>query len=265
MNIMEHSAVRAEFDAACPLCDGQGMRVVEDPMGRRSALPCSCRVQQRARRVLSRARIPKRYEHCTLESFEYAYNGANPSLWKAYKVAQKFAQQYPVFDTEGTGLLLVGSAGLGKTHLAVAVLQNLIMERGATGLFYEYGDLLRSVQSTYSAGVSANELDILRPVFETEVLVLDELGSMRPSEWASDTVAYLLNTRYNANRTSIITTNYPNRPPLGMQSGQVSEAQRDAQRAVRQETLGDRITERLWSRLIEMCIEVEMSGADFRQ
>ncbi len=258
---MEQMPISQELDAACPLCDGQGMRIVQDASGRRSAVPCTCRVQQRARRILSRARIPRRYEHCTLESYEHSFSGAHPSLRRAYKTAQKFVENYPLLDTEGAGLLLVGSAGLGKTHLAVALLQGLILERGATGLFYEYGDLLRTVQNTYSSGVAASELEVLRPIFETEVLVLDELGGLRPSEWAWDTVAYLLNTRYNDKRTTIITTNYPNRPPLGVQSGQMS----DARKAVRQETLGDRITERLRSRLAEMCIEVEMTGEDFRQ
>lgn len=262
MNVINRISGIVELETDCPFCDGQGMRIVEDERGRRSARPCSCRVQQRALRNLTRARIPKRYEHCTFESFEHSYSGAHPSLLYAHETGRSFVRKYPLLDTEGAGLLLVGAAGVGKTHLAVAVLQALILERGATGLFYEYGDLLRTVQNTYKDGVTATELDVLRPVFETEILVLDELGGLRPSEWAFDTVAYLLNTRYNDKRTTIITTNYPNRPQLNVQT---SAPMRDEQRAVRQETLGDRITERLRSRLAEMCIDVQMTGEDFRQ
>ena len=52
-------------------------------------------------------------------------------------------------------------------------------------------------------------MEILRPVFDAEVLVLDELGAVRTTEWVFDTVNYILNSRYNENRTTIITTNYP--------------------------------------------------------
>ena len=100
---------------------------------------------------------------------------------------------------------------------------------------------------------------MLRPVFEAEVLVLDELGAAKPTDWVWDTVAHILNTRYNDRRTTIITTNYANAGPLGTESG-VS-----ARTVMREETLGDRIGERMRSRLQEMCVVVEMHGEDFRQ
>ncbi len=119
----------------------------------------------------------------------------------------------------GRGLLLTGSIGVGKTHLAVGILQALVAERGATGLFYDYRDLLKQVQNSYNAQVAATELEILAPVFEAEVLVLDELGASKPTDWVWDTVAHILNTRYNDRRTTIITTNYANAGPLGTESG----------------------------------------------
>jgi DNA replication protein DnaC len=89
------------------------------------------------------------------------------------------------------------------------------------------------------------------------VLVLDELGASKPTDWVWDTVAHILNTRYNDRRTTIITTNYANAGPLGTESG--------PRAFVREETLGDRIGERMRSRLQEMCVVVEMQGEDFRQ
>jgi len=92
---------------------------------------------------------------------------------------------------------------------------------------------------------------------DAEVLVLDELGASKPTEWVWDTVAHILNTRYNDKRTTIITTNYPDAPPGGVATA--------PQRAMRDETLGDRIGERMRSRLAEMCVTLQMNGADFRQ
>jgi DNA replication protein DnaC len=159
-----------------------------------------------------------------------------------------FATNYPL---ETRGILLVGSIGTGKTHLAVGALKVLIAERGAQGLFCDYRELLRLIQNSYNPQVSTTELEILNPVMNAEVVVLDDLGAIRPTEWVWDTVSLILNSRYNNNRTTIITTNYPALPP--------------GAGGLREETLGDRIGERMRSRLVEMCREVEMRGQDYRQ
>jgi DNA replication protein DnaC len=243
----------------CGLCEGLGLRMVEEN-GCQVARECECRVTQRTARMLQRARIPKRYEHCILDSFEPKYRGADRSLGIAQLQARGFVKSYPL-ETQGQGLLLTGSIGVGKTHLAVGILQALVAERGAYGLFYDYRDLLKQVQNSYNQSVAATELEVLRPVFEAEVLVLDELGAAKPTDWVWDTVAHILNTRYNDRRTTIITTNYTNVGPLGAEAGQNGAARA----AMRDETLGDRIGERMRSRLQEMCVVVEMHGEDFRQ
>jgi DNA replication protein DnaC len=233
------------------------LRLVERADGTRVAEPCVCRSARRAARMVAQARIPERYAHCTLEDYIPSYDGNNGSLNAALLQARNFVKAYP-FDTGGNGLLLTGSIGVGKTHLAVGMLQSLVAERGARGLFCDYRDLLKQVQNSYNKSVDVTELDVLRPVFEAEVLVLDELGANKPTEWVWDTVAHILNTRYNDRRTTIITTNYANLPPLGSELTAVRAA-------MREETLGDRIGERMRSRLQEMCVVVEMTGADFRQ
>ena len=241
----------------CELCEGAGLRVVERPGGVRVAEPCVCRANRRAQRMIEQARIPQRYMHCTLEDYIPNYAGNNPSLNNALVKARNFVKAFP-FETGGNGLLLTGSIGVGKTHLAVGMLQALITERGAKGLFYDYRDLLKQVQNSYNRSVDVTELEILKPVFEAEVLVLDELGANKPTDWVWDTVAHILNTRYNDRRTTIITTNYANQPPLGSDLNATRQV-------MREETLGDRIGERMRSRLQEMCVVVEMTGADFRQ
>jgi len=188
--------------------------------------------------------------------------GADKSLKAARLMMEKFVEGYPV-HTDGKGLLLTGDIGGGKTHLAVGLLKELITRRGVLGMFYDYRELLKEVQNSYNREVTATELGILRPVFEAEVLVLDELGAAKPTDWVWDTVAQILNTRYNERRTTIITTNYANAAGLMGTAGQGRETA--AKQAMREETLGDRIGERMLSRLQEMCVVVEMHGEDFRQ
>src|SRR5262249_43314023 len=134
-----------------------------------------------------------------------------------------------------------------------------IAEKGVACLFYDYRELLKEIQNSYNNSVKTTELDVLRPVFDAEVLVLDELGAVRPTEWVWDTVSLILNTRYNDNRTTIITTNYADEPAAAV-ARTLSPA-----RASRDETLGDRIGERMRSRLHEMCRTVRMDGEDFRK
>ena len=128
-------------------------------------------------------------------------------------------EDYPV---EKTGLLFVGSVGVGKTHLAVGILKDLIREKGIHCLFCDYRELLKSIQNSYNASVQATEMEILRPVFDAEVLVLDELGAVRSTEWVFDTVNYILNSRYNDNKTTIITTNFPDQSGAGQGGGRQS-------------------------------------------
>jgi DNA replication protein DnaC len=240
----------------CSKCDGMGMVVLRRPDGSFAAEPCDCHHEVRVAVLLERARIPRRYQHCLFESYEASFPGADASLAAAHLMARKFVDGYPA-TTEGHGLLLSGSIGVGKTHLAVGILHSLIVEKGVHGLFCDYRELLKEIQHSYNPQVLTTELEILRPVFEAEVLVLDELGAAKPTEWVWDTVAHILNTRYNDKRTTIITTNYADAPPGSVATG--------PRAAMRDEMLGDRIGERMRSRLAEMCVTVPMHGADFRQ
>jgi len=239
----------------CPICEDSGLRLIVQPDGERYAQPCECRLQVRASRLLKRAAIPRRYEHCTLDTFEPGYGQADQSLAAAYLMARQFVTGYPV-TTEGRGLLLTGSVGVGKTHLAVGIVQALITEKGVHALFCDYRELLKRIQESYNPQVASTELQILTPIFEAEVLILDELGAQKPTDWVWDTVALILNTRYNDKRTTLITTNYPNA---------AAALARSSDKVIREETLGDRIGERMRSRLAEMCVEVEMRGSDLRQ
>jgi DNA replication protein DnaC len=247
--------------SSCPLCGGTGWR---DRVGgkEREVVRCDCRTKGRAERLLAAAKIPARYEHCDLNTFRCdPENHEDAKLGQARLAAGRFVEEYPV---EKTGLLFVGSVGVGKTHLAVGILKTLIRDKGVPCQFCDYRELLKSIQNSYNSSVPATEMDILRPVFDAEVLVIDELGAVRSTEWVFDTVNYILNSRYNHNKTTIITTNFPDQPEQERVDDDNPRSYSAADRAARRETLGDRIGERMRSRLHEMCKKVEMEGRDYR-
>jgi DNA replication protein DnaC len=257
----------------CPLCRGTGWKLVPRPDGAAGsvAAACDCGMEERGVWVVERARIPKRYEHCDFESYvtELA-DGKNytsqqaESLKRAKLFAESFVRDYPGSDQ--AGLLLMGNSGVGKTHLAIAALKELL-KRGHSGYFCEYGTLLREIQQSYSTQTEATEIRLLDPVLSAEVLVIDDLGCIKPSDWVRDTIGYILNTRYiegsrdlSHPRCTIITTNF-------LDSSDEKEARLPNGRlaVTRKETLADRIGERMRSRLFEMCRTVEVFALDFRR
>lgn len=251
----------AQSETECPICRGTGWKTIQVPGKANRVTRCDCRVDARTGRLLKATRIPARYEHCSLENFE---TGANfhESLTVAKLNAVVFVEKFPL---ERTGLLFTGPIGVGKTHLAVGILQELIRNKGVQCLFVDYRELLKEIQNSYNPSVQTTELEILRPVFDADVLLLDELGATRPTEWVWDTVSHILNYRYNEKKTTLITTNFPNFPARGLDKPRKARSRgEDAENAAAEETLGDRITERMRSRLHEMCRIIEVGGTDYR-
>jgi DNA replication protein DnaC len=208
----------------------------------KGARRCACRLSDLRRKLFEQSRIPKRHEQCSFSNYHPATD--NTSQLLAYRQAYRLAREFPAVER---GLLFAGPVGVGKTHLAVAILRGLL-EKGAPGLFYEYGSLLREIQDSYNPVSRTSEMSVLAPVSEAEVLVLDELGALRPTEWVLDTITQIIGRRYNDKKLTIFTTNY------------ADERQNPAG-----ETLQDRIGARLRSRLYEMCGTVLIEGEDYRR
>lgn len=221
----------------CAICFGTGMEVVPGKGARR----CPCRDQDLRARLLEAARIPRRYRECTLRS--YRPEKGNGSQLRAFNYAYRLVAEYPAVDR---GLLFTGTVGVGKTHLAAAILRGLV-EKGVSCLFYEFGALLKEIQGAYNPVSQTTELKVLAPVYEAEVLVLDELGASKSTDWVRDTMTQIIGTRYNDRKLTIFTTNYL-----------------DARRSPADETLEERIGTCLRSRLYEMCRTVILEGEDYR-
>lgn len=237
------------------------------------AVPCDCTTDDRAGRALARARVPERYLHCDFEAFETdnETEGAsreqiaawNRSLAQAKLVVQKFASEFPLANEQG--LLLMGPCGAGKTHLAVAALKEIV-SRGHTGLFYDYRELLKQIQDSYNPENQATEMSVLEPVLQAEILVLDDVGSSKPSLWALETVGHILNTRYNEKRVTLLTSNYLDADAADNGAAPVANSRVIGMRTPAiEDSLTDRVGKRIRSRLYEMCRTIEISAPDYRK
>lgn len=227
----------------CPRCGGTGWAPpADDPAG--PVARCECFADIRQRNLFLIAGIPQRYERCTLGNFETEFPGADKTLAGARLKCERFVEKFSELQH---GLLFTGPVGVGKTHLGVAVLRALMENYGLRARFADYRDLLRDIQDSYNPVSETSELQVLRPLLDADVLLLDELGARRPTAWVRDTVTHIVNDRYNRERITLITTNYGD-------DGDSSRA-----------SLEERIGERLRSRLYEMCDVVPLLGADFRK
>jgi DNA replication protein DnaC len=240
----------------CENCGGTGFVYVERN-GVTFAQPCACRARAPVTgedAFLKLTRIPPRYQHCSFANVE----AFTAPLASALEKCLLYCSGYPhsgVTD-QGLGLLMSGDNGVGKTHLAVAVLRELMQNSGARGQFWDFHALLREIRNSYNPETRTTELQVLEPVVEADILLLDDLGAWRMTDWMVDTLFYILNSRYMAKRPTLITTNF--------QDVSAEEAARKDPNE-RKEFLVERVGQRVRSRIMEMCLVIRMNGQDYRQ
>ena len=260
---------------SCPLCDGRGW-VIEADGGAGAARTCTCREQGRSQRLLAAAGIPPRYRHCKISNFQTS--SGSPRERTQLTQARSIAQQYvDGFVQEGggfrqSGLLFLGPPGVGKTHLAVGALVELTERYMVHGRFVEFTSLIHQIQATFDPGSPESKREILDPLMDAELLVLDELGAQQSTPWVRDILYLIINHRYTRQLPTVFTTNYrldetPKQPAPAGRSSLDRGADPEGSQAIQEGIpLSSRLPAMLVSRLYEMAQPVVMTAIeDFRR
>lgn len=152
--------------------------------------------------ILGRSGIKKRYLSRSFENF--VVNDVNR---KAYEIAKSYVDNWQENKDKGEGLYFEGTCGTGKTHLAVAIAMKLI-NQGVPVICKTSIDLLASIKQSYERDSTVNEEDVIEAYNTVDLLVIDDLGKERATEWSVPILYRIINDRYENMLPTVITTNY---------------------------------------------------------
>ncbi len=214
---------------------------------------CSCDAAERTgARCCAAPRIPRRYDHCTFENFEVHNPSHEIALPRGAAVGPRHGRR------SSTAAVCCSSAhrARGRRTWPSRWRERWSRSKNARVLFCEQRELLKALQSTFDDAAGRSESDVLAPVLDVEVLVLDDLGAGRTTPWGRDVLHDLITARYNQELPLILTTNLaPGDEPPARASGRTADAAL---------TLRERLGDALMSRLYEMCQIVRVAGNDYR-
>lgn len=198
------------------------------------------RKRERIDRLIGRSGLGRRFQQRTFENFECS----TPEQQKCFNLAKRYADTFADRLQDGKGLLMIGSIGAGKTHLAAAI-ANQLLAAGIPVIFKTSIDLLSDIRSTYDT--DTQESKVVDTYGTVELLILDDLGKEKVTAWAASMIFSIINARYENMLPTIITTNHGCKELAA--------------------ALGDDRTraEAIVSRLQETCVTVVMAWDDHRK
>jgi DNA replication protein DnaC len=253
------AARRCECHQVCPRCNGSGYLLV--PAGASAvAQRCACRHLDERIALFTAASLPATVARA---SFEAHRAGKHPTQAAARGAAEEFAKKFRP-DRETHGLLFYGPPGTGKTYLLASIVRYLTLERGVSCRYVEFMLLLSEIKAAF--GSNRGYLDVLGPLARAPVLVIDELGKERGTDWERSMLDELISRRYNDGLTTLFATNYYLEPrALPEREGRMVTGKEFAREAEAL-TLSQRVGDRIYSRLREMCEKMlPVEGPDRRQ
>jgi DNA replication protein DnaC len=221
----------------CPLCQGENFLKKIDKEGLSFFEPCECQEKKVRFDLFNKAKIPSRF---TTSFQEGNFNEA--FLKKIYQKSAKFVKN---FHPLCKGMIFSGTIGCGKTTLVTAIAQEVTLEKGHSCGFFEFSRLLEEIRNSYNS--QTTETDILDKICKNELLIIDELGKGKNSEWELGIIESLVNRRYNSKQATLFTTNF------------------SFKSADTELPLSTRITKRTYSRIQEMCDFISINGKDLRK
>lgn len=237
----------------CESCQGTGRILEEDANGISLIHECRCADFNKKLKLFNQAGIPGKFVHEGLDNYDVTstrHRSLKDALTRSRTFIKEFVQMKGQYSQ---GLIFMGGPGLGKTHLAVSIIKELILKHGVECKFVDFFELLRDIRHGYGEDISEGEF--INPYVNVKVLVVDELAKGRNTDWEITILDHFISARYNDDdKVTLVTTNFNDKPTID-----------DSKKSAPSYTLEEKIGPRIFSRLIEMCKKVRLEGKDFRQ
>jgi DNA replication protein DnaC len=250
---------------ACEKCNATGRILGEDADGISRIRECQCANLSKKLKLFNHAGIPGKFVHEGLDNFEVTLPKHHRSVKDALTRSRTFIKEFIQMKGQySQGLIFMGDPGLGKTHLAVSIIKDLILKHGVECKFVDFFELLKDIRHGYGEDISEGEF--INPYVNVKVLVIDELAKGRNTDWELTILDHFISARYNDDdKVTLVTTNFKDKLDLGTGKEDKSNLKPGLSNAATRYTLEDKIGPRIFSRLMEMCKKVYLQGKDFRQ